>query len=197
VQFPGHEYRLREPLITEITLLADGATEALLGCLGEKFALFGHSMGAIVAFEVARRLRDRGCLASSLWVAGAPAPHLPARLSPLHLLPDAVMIAGLETRYGPLPEQVKSSAEMMAVLTPVIRADLRAVETYTYEMSSPLDVPIYALGGSDDPTVAWGDLSAWQAHTRAAFTCRMFSGGHFFVESSRREIFALLTRGLR
>lgn len=197
VYFPGHEHRIREPLFDQLCPLAKAAAEAIAPHIVGEFALFGHSMGAFVAFEVARSLRRIGLLACGLWAAAAPAPHLPLRLPPLHHLPEVEMIERLEARYGELPAEVKASREMMSAITPVIRADLRAVETYRYEPEIPLDCPIHVLGGAEDTTVSMAELAAWRAQTRGAFSCRILPGGHFFIENARREVLSLVARQLR
>ncbi len=197
VFLPGREHRIREQLFDQLCPLAKAAAEAIAPHIGGKFALFGHSMGAFVAFEVARSLRRIGIMACGLWVAAAPAPQLPLRLPPLHNLPDGEMIERLEARYGDLPAEVKASREMMSAITPVIRADLRTVETYHYEPELPLDCPIHVLGGAEDTTVSMAELAAWRLQTGGAFTCRTLPGGHFFLENSQREVLALVARQLR
>jgi medium-chain acyl-[acyl-carrier-protein] hydrolase len=194
VQLPGREGRFREPAHTRLVALAAALAEGLLDDLDRPFAFFGHSMGALVAFEVARQLRRRGAPApAGLVVSGRPAPQLGPRAAPLHALPDDKFVAALAARGG-LPEAVRQDPELLAVVLPALRADLVACETYAYMAEPPLDCPVTAYGGLQDPQAGWSDLQAWAQQTTARFGLRMFPGGHFFLHGAQPQVLAALAR---
>jgi medium-chain acyl-[acyl-carrier-protein] hydrolase len=189
VQLPGRGGRLRERPHTRVRELAVAACDGLLAHLDEPFALFGHSFGALVAFEVARELRRRrGPQPVHLFISARRGPRRPDPVPPLHGLPEARFLHEVQTRYGGIPDVVLQEPELLALLLPTLRADLEAVETYTYEPEAPLDVPISAFGGLNDPWATLEDLEAWRDETRATFKLTRFPGGHFYLESSEAPL---------
>jgi surfactin synthase thioesterase subunit len=164
---------------------------------GPDVVLFGHSFGALVAFETARWLRRRGRpLPGALVVAGRTAAHVPGRAAPLHPLPNDRFLAAVAERYGDvIPEEVRRHAELVEVLLPSIRADIRMSETYIFEEQDPLACPIVAYAGDDDPNIAPGEARAWSELTSASFAMQTFRGGHFFLYEAEAE--AQLLRDLR
>ena len=185
-QLPGRERRRHEPPLTDINHLLDELTSAVAVLADRSVALFGHSMGALLAFEVARRLRatDRAT-PCHLFVAGRRAPHVPFPYDPIHRLPDAEFMRLLQDRYGALPEAVRTNPELVEFFLPVIRADMTLLETYQYRPEPQLDCPITVYGGHADPSTTLRDLEAWAEQTRAGFRLRMFAGDHFFPQSHR------------
>jgi len=181
VQAPGREARLAEapfqhlpPLVAEVA----GA----LGAHGDRpMAFFGHSLGAIVAFEVTRELqRRRRNGPIRLFVSGCRAPHRPPRSSPLHRLPDAEFLLELG-RMGGTPHEILGEDELMALLLPVLRADFRLSESYLTSTTARVACPISAFGGRDDPEATAEDMAGWALHTTAGFRFRLFPGDHFFI----------------
>jgi medium-chain acyl-[acyl-carrier-protein] hydrolase len=162
-----------EPLVADLA-------EAMWPLLDRPLMLLGHSMGALVAFELARALRRRhGPVPLGLFAAACAAPQLPRRTA-LHKLPSAELWA--ELRYfGGTPEQVLGSDELKALVEPALRADLEICETYRYVEEAPLDCPIVAFGGDDDHDVTLEELRAWKAQTTSSFRISTFAGGHFFI----------------
>ena len=164
VRLPGREDRLREPPHTSLPALVDEVAGAIGPLLDWRFALFGHSMGALVAFELAREVRRRGAAPQWLFVAGCRAPH---RLAPSGLsgLPDARFVSALNLKYGGIPDAFLNAPELLEFFLPVVRADLSLVDSYCYQPEPPLDCPISGFGGIDDPNVGRDELRAWREHT--------------------------------
>lgn len=196
LQLPGRESRLREPAHQRIGPLLDEIVDAITPELDRPFALFGHSKGALVAFELGRELRRRGLPSPTLLIAsGRVAPQLPPRRRPIHALPEAEFRDELRRLDG-TPRAVLDHHELMSLFSPVIRADLAVNESYVYRAEPPLDVPLLALGGRDDPLVHADDLDAWETQTSSRFECVRFDGGHFFLQTAAPALLATLTRVL-
>lgn len=198
VQLPGREHRRHEPLIVEMDrLVAAAADELALLLAGRPFAFYGHSLGAIVAFELARTLRRRGLPAPRALVVGAcPAPQLSrAGRQRLHTLADDALIDRLR-RFEGTPEAILQSAELMALFLPVLRADFALFETYTCRPEPPLDCRIEALAGSDDREAPRGEMEPWRDQTACGFNLATIPGGHFFHRSSQATVVDWLVRCL-
>jgi medium-chain acyl-[acyl-carrier-protein] hydrolase len=131
-----------------------------------------------------------------LFVSGRRAPHLPERETPMHLLPDPEFVSELARRYGPASITLLADPELRALFLPVLRADFRAVETYTYVAGQPLCCPTTAFGGLDDPRANEAELDGWRAHTRATFALHRFPGDHFFHQAARRPVLAKINAAL-
>lgn len=201
VQLPGRETRLVEPLFTRLPPLVEATAAALLPHLADKpFAFFGHSMGALLAFELARYLRRTqraadGLQPVHLFVSGHTAPQLGQRKPPIHALPEAEFVAELR-RYNGTPEEVLQHAELRQLLLPILRADFALYETYVYTPDPPLDCPISVFGGMQDEDVPQEGLEPWRGQTRAAFSLQMFPGDHFFVNSTQNHFLPTLAQQL-
>lgn len=196
VQLPGRENRLRERAIDELGRLLPRLVEGLGPTLRRgPFALFGHSFGALLAFELTRELRRRGAaLPRALIVSGRGAPALGAVTDPIGgIADDDEFLAALDRRYGGIPAAIRGERELLALMLPTLRADLRIAEAHEYRAEEPLPLPIMALGGIDDPAVDEASLSGWARETSAGFALRRFRGGHFFVQESRQDV----TRAVR
>jgi medium-chain acyl-[acyl-carrier-protein] hydrolase len=165
------------------------------------YVLYGHSMGAWIAYELVRELqRLNRPLPEHLVVAGRRAPHLPASRSPLYQLPDAELIEAIDQRYGGIPAALLANAELMQIFLPVLRADFELLDTYTWPGGEPLPVPITALAGTEDTTVTVPEVRGWRDYTTADFRLRMVAGGHFFHRDSKDATAAVVSgilRGLR
>lgn len=196
VQIPGRENRFAEDPVAELLKLAGLAADALAPHLGLPFAFFGHSMGAMLAFEIARTLRKRGAAAPfHLFASACPAPHIPDT-DQTHELPEAEVIEHMR-KFGGMSDDVLANRELMELLLPVLRADAAVTETYVHAAGEPLACPITAYGGVVDAKVSEADLAAWKEHTRGAFTLTMFPGDHFYVKTARTELLAALSKALR
>jgi medium-chain acyl-[acyl-carrier-protein] hydrolase len=197
IQPPGREGRFTEPLLTRIEPLLDGLFPAILPLLDRPFAFFGHSLGSLVSFELCRRLRAAGRpLPEHLFVSGRRAVHQAPREEPLHTLPDAGLIEEVR-RYNGTPAEVLADKELLGIMLPILRADFAVHETYAYADEPPLDVPITAFGGIDDPTVPEDGLDAWRHQTRKGFRRLMFPGDHFYLNKARAALTRAIAEDLR
>jgi medium-chain acyl-[acyl-carrier-protein] hydrolase len=196
VQLPGRESRVEEPPFVRLAPLVSALTEAIAPYVHAPFALFGHSMGALVCFELARYLRRAyGVAPVHLFVSGAPAPQLSVRHPAMHELSTPALLGELR-RLGGTPDEVLGSGELMRMLVPVLRADLQIVETYTYFDDAPLACPVSAFGGLGDARVTRDELAAWQVLTGGEFSLQMVPGGHFFAYDEGRRMANIVAREL-
>jgi medium-chain acyl-[acyl-carrier-protein] hydrolase len=197
VQLPGRGSRFKEPLSTQLAPMLD-ALASEVAKLGEEapFAFFGHSMGALLAFELARELRGRGApMPSHLFVSAHRAPGLPERDAPLHHLSDAEFLTALR-RYGGMPVSVLEQPELMEMVLPIVRADFALVDTWREIPGAPLDLPITAFRGDDDASVSAEEVDAWRDHTRGAFALHTLPGDHFFIQSAEPALLDTVIRAL-
>lgn len=189
IQLPGRENRLREKALTRMPLLVQALAQEVLPSLNMPFAFFGHSMGALVGFELARHLRAQyRQLPVHLFVAARRAPQLSEKLPPIHKLPEPEFVNELNRRYGGVPAAVMQNAELMQLMLPMLRADFAILETYAYTSDYPLDCSITAFGGLSDRSVREQELAAWRMETLDRFTLRMFPGDHFFLRESQAAL---------
>jgi medium-chain acyl-[acyl-carrier-protein] hydrolase len=187
---PARESRLAEPASDDLDAVVDAAAAALGELPRMPTAFFGHSLGALVAFETARALRSPQCPVA-LVVSGRGAPHLPSLERVLHTLPDAELLAAIR-EFGGTPPEVLDHAEFAELLLPAIRADFAIYERYVFRGGEPLRCPIVAVGGDADPLAPWTDVLAWERHTQAAFRAERLPGGHFFLQSSRSALLGII-----
>ncbi|MEE1931087.1 alpha/beta fold hydrolase [Streptomyces sp. TRM 70351] len=179
LELPGHGSRLREPLLTDLEAAVAEVLERVRPEEGP-FALFGHSFGALLGFEAARRLSARGTPPAALLAAGRNGPGEPLSHRPLHTLPDDRFVAAVH-RMGGLPDILMEQPEVLRMYLPALRCDLRLVETYVRAPGPPLDVPVAAFGGRGDVLTDPAGLLAWQKETSGPFQLALLPGGHFFV----------------
>lgn len=197
IQPPGREARLREAPYTSMTALVETLGEVLAPYMDRPFAFFGHSNGAIMAFELARKLRREGRpLPLHLFLSGRPAAQLPSRHPPIHALPEPEFIAELRRLQG-TPEEVLNHPEIMELLVPLLRADFSLAETYAYRPEPPLEIPVSAYGGRLDPDVNADEVEGWREQTAQAFRSVVFPGDHFFINGDRAQLLAQLSGELR
>ena len=197
IQLPGRGTRLMEPLFTQLSPLIQALAQALLPLLDKPFAFFGHSLGALVSFELARQLRRQyGVQPVRLFVSASRAPQLPHRGLPIHTLPEGDFLAELHRLNG-TPRAVLEHEELMQIALPVLRADFAVYETYVYSTELPLNCPISTFGGLRDRTVSQSDLEAWHEQTSVAFSLQMFPGDHFFLKTTQPLVLRALWQELR
>lgn len=181
VQYPGRQDRRAEPCVGDIGELADRVVDELLSLDTKPLALFGHSMGAMVAYEVARRLESRGIKPSCLFVSGRRAPTR-VRVENVHQRDDNGLIDELKKLSG-TDSQILGDPDVLRMILPAIRSDYKAVESYRHEPGPPLDCPVVALTGDDDPQVTLDEAKAWSEHTVGGFELEVYQGGHFYLNS--------------
>ena len=197
VEFPGRGTRLMEAPLTRLTPLVQALAQALAPLLDKPFAFFGHSLGALVAFELARYLRRQsGVRPVRLFVSADRAPQIPARGRPMHALPEGEFLAELRRLNG-IPATVLEDADIMQIMLPILRADFAVYETYAYSTELPLPCSITGFGGLHDHRVSRGDLEAWCDQTSASFSLRMFPGDHFFLNTVQPLLLQALSHQLR
>ncbi len=185
-QLPGRETRWQEPPLNRLPPLVTHLADALDPLRDLPFAFFGHSFGALLAFEVARELRRRGrggCVKALM--SARIAPQQTTGLPPISGLPEPEFIAALQARYNAIPHAILADRELMTLYLPVLRADMEMSEQYVHVPEPPLECPMTVFGGSDDPTVSPSQLEEWRPQTSAAFKVRVFPGDHFFPKTSR------------
>ncbi len=195
VQLPGRGSRIKDPPYTQMQPLIRDLIEAIMPYLNQPYAIFGHSLGGLIGFELARQLRHQS---KPLWlgVSAVNAPQLPDPNPQLHLIPEAELVATLKS-YGGIPEGILDDPEMRQLFLPVIRSDFEVFETYTFQAGPVLACPISAFGGIKDvripdPTT----LEAWQVQTTQSFKSHSFPGGHFFIQTHQSELLKALTQDL-
>jgi medium-chain acyl-[acyl-carrier-protein] hydrolase len=183
VQLPGRESRIGEPSISAMPELVAQLVNGLAGTMQGVFAFYGHSIGALTAFELTRELRRRGkVLPVHLLVSGRRAPQCPA-LPPAYQLNDREFLAHIIKRYGELPRHVLADDEVLSLYLRIVRADVALMDTYRYREEPSLTVPIAAYGGHQDGTLTPPLLDAWRMQTTSTFRSKMFDGGHFFPDA--------------
>ena len=190
VQLPGRAGRLGEPLVESVSAAADGAADAIARLATYPTVLFGHGLGALIAFEAARRLRDRQWPLLALFVSGRRAPALRDPEPPIAHLPVSVFLAEVRRRFGGLPDAALSDDESAPLLVRSLRADFAMAEGYRYEQAAPFDCPIVACGGTADPHASPSDLVAWRTETRSRVSVHTFAGGHLYLERERAAVTA-------
>lgn len=195
IQLPGREYRLGEPAYTRLTPLVQSLTKAILPYLDRPFAFFGHSMGALISFELARQLRrahDRHPV--RLCLGAYRAPQLPNPNIKIYHLPEEVFKVVL--RADGIPERILQNEELMQAMLPTLRADFELCDTHKFVEEPPLDCPFSLFGGLEDVRVGTADLEAWRIHSSAPSNLSMLPGSHFFLHSSPDLLLAAVASDL-
>ncbi len=196
VQLPGRETRFAEPALTRLSPLVQALAKHLRPHLDQPFAFFGHSLGALISFELTRELRRQNAPGPvHLFVSGCRAPQFPDPDRPIHRLPEPKFLAALQHLNG-TPADVLHHPELMQRFLPALRADFALLETYVYTADQRLDCPITAFGGTQDPKASLEDLSGWRDQTQDSFNLQLFPGDHFFMHENRQPLLQALTQPL-
>lgn len=197
VQLPGRGARLTEPPLHDAGRVATEVAAAISANTDGPFALFGHSMGALLAYEIAQQLRRSGAPEPvALLVSGRRPPEYPEPYPDIRHLSDADLVLELDRRYGRLAATL-SNADLRAAFVPAIRADFTICETYRPSSSEPLRHPIFAYGGTSDSDVTPDQLAGWRTYTTESFTMNTLPGNHFFLERRSDIFLRVLVRDLR
>lgn len=181
-QFPGRQDRLREPTLKSVAAMNDALYEALSALPPAPLYLYGHSLGALIAFELARKLASMQRPPAGLIVGGRRAPHMPPRRAPIHMLPDAEFKDALHHLYG-TSRAVLQDSDLMAIALPALRGDFTAHDLYQYVPGAPLDVPITVLSGQKDWSMTREDALAWAELSTRYQGLHELDAGHLFVDS--------------
>jgi acyl transferase domain-containing protein/surfactin synthase thioesterase subunit len=196
LQLPGREDRLGEAPFTRFAPLVQALAPIIQPCLDVPFTFFGHSMGALIGFELVRELRRQSCPSPAhLLVSALRAPQLPDPNLPIHRLPEPKFIEALQQLKG-TPEGILQNADLMQLLSPTIRADLAIAENYIYSAQEPLPCPITAFGGQADSIVRPEQLASWKEQTLSSFRLQLFPGDHFFLHRDRAELLEAIVEEL-
>jgi medium-chain acyl-[acyl-carrier-protein] hydrolase len=197
VQLPGRENLRHRAPYAELRPLIDELLAVLREYLNLPFAFYGHSMGALVSFELTRRLRQ-GRLRQPyhLFVSSYCAPQLTRRTNQLHELPDPEFLSRVQELQG-IPDALLEDAELIELFSPLLRADFSVCESYAYYDAEPLECGISSFGGTDDKRISAEELAAWRAQTRSSFKMRLFPGNHFFLNSSKQLVLRVIRNELR
>lgn len=196
IQPPGREERLREPPYTRLAPLVQSLAEAMAPYLDRPFAFYGHSMGALVCFEVARQLRrryDRHPVA--LHLAAFRAPQLPNPNIKIYHLPTEVFKVVL--RADGIPETLLQNEELMQLMLPTLRADYEVCDTYDYREEAPLSCPFFIYGGQEDVRIRTADLAGWPVHTTGASRQSQLPGSHLFLHTAQELLLAEIVQSLQ
>jgi surfactin synthase thioesterase subunit len=189
VQLPGRESRIREKPFDRIADIVKAVKPAILAASDLPYAFFGHSMGALVAFELVQLLEQEGePLPDHLFVSARRPPDEPDSHSPVHALPDDVFVDRLQERYGAIPEAVRKEPELLALLLPPLRADIRAIEEYTPSSTRKVRCPVHVYGGEGDHNPAPTLLPGWQRVAQREVRLRVFPGGHFYLATEEHAL---------
>ena len=184
VQLPGRGDRMRERPLETIDEMVHAILPEIVGLNDLPLALFGHSMGAAVAFELALSMAEAGTSPPSrLIVSARRPPDMRDERPSIGQLPDQEFLRELERRYGSIPQEIRSDPEVLAMFLPILRADIGALERYQEcTRLGRVTCPLHAWGGSDDPTTPVEYLEAWVRRTHSMYSRRVFAGGHFYLE---------------
>ncbi len=187
IQLPGREWRFKEKPFTSMQEITGDLGKILVNNIEKPFAFFGHSMGAWLAFELARYLRKTtSLLPTNLFVSARFAPHLPIPHD-LGNLKDEDLIESVKSFQG-IPEEILKKPHLIKLLIPILRADLCVCETYKYIEELPLECPISIFGGQYDHTIEYNGLKAWTQHTTNTSRIEIFPGDHFFLRTNQTQL---------
>lgn len=199
IQYPGREMRVQESAIESMEIMTELLRQELTPQLTDRpFAFLGHSMGALIAFELSRLLRTtHSPLPGQLFLSGRLAPQLSGDILQVGKLSDAEFLAAIGRRYNAIPTQILEHPEILELILPSLRADFQLMEEYKYRPAPPLDIPITLLNGIADSWVSPESLNAWQDQTTLPLQQHLFPGDHFYLNQSVDALGKILLREFR
>lgn len=196
VQIPGREGRLREPCYTRLNLLVEDIAQSLFELFDKPFAFFGHSLGTMIEFDLARHLRNEQLTEPvHLFASGRRAPQIPDDLPCIYNLQKREFIEALR-QLNTTNKELLANDELLDLIIPILKADYEMVQTYSYRPDAPFDFSITALGGKEDLYESAEKLEAWRSQTRASFSLYIFPGDHFFIHSCQPSLLQTIAKQL-
>jgi surfactin synthase thioesterase subunit len=196
LDLPGRGRRLREPLLIDIEAMADDVFHRIQADIdGKPYAIYGHSMGALLGNILTKRILSTNLSAPlHLFFSGREASSI-CEDSPKHNLSEKAFIAHLH-EMGGFPSEILTNTALMEFFEPILRADFKASETYIYKAVPPFDIPITLLHGMNDKEYPYADLFPWQQETRQPISIKQFPGDHFFIFEHLFQIGQLISKTL-
>jgi medium-chain acyl-[acyl-carrier-protein] hydrolase len=190
IQLPGREDRYSELPYDNMQKAVSDVATAIAPWMDKPFAVFGHSFGALLGFELLHELaHNRGRSAECFFVSACRAPHLTVPPpEPLHRLPDPDFLLAMQARYGGIPAALAAEPEFLQALMKAIRADFGIFEEYSYRERGLLSCQIMAIGGTRDANISTDSLKAWSRETSAEFEVKLLNAGHFYLQSHLEEL---------
>jgi surfactin synthase thioesterase subunit len=196
IEIPGRGSRYKELLLTDMAQIADDLLAQLINKIDNPYAIYGHSMGALLAYLLTKRLlQENLSLPIRLFVSGSGGPSVKNRITSSYLLPKDAFLEGIRKLGGSM-EQAINDPSIMNIYEPILRADFQAVELYKYQQEEPFAIPVTVFFGENDPKVTFLEASAWQKETQAAIEIIPFPGSHFFIFGQESRIVELIEERL-
>jgi surfactin synthase thioesterase subunit len=193
IQLPGREQRFSEPFATSLQTIVEKISDSI-ETMTQPFIFFGHSLGSLLAFEVASRLTNKKKAPAILFLSSHLAPHRTTKKHELLQLSDQEFIKETAYRYGGLSNDILSYPELMELALPRLRADIGLYTDYAYQFTKPCSIPIITLGGTHDRSLDISELLAWETYTSGKFSRYLFSGDHFYLQQHTEALTQLLVR---
>lgn len=197
VKLPGRETRYKEPAFFDLVDMASAFVDALAPYTDRRYALYGHSMGGLIIFEVVRQIRQRGLpMPEHLFPGAYRSPERPSTKRNIHHLDNEAFLEELRTYEG-TPESFFDNPELIDFLLPMLKADFSIHETWVYKNQPPLDIPITGFYGKEDPISPATEMQPWQAHTSKSFELVQIPGSHFFLNDGRPLVLRKIINALK
>lgn len=194
IQLPGRENRFSEPLMNDLKDILNSLTEAFHVYKDKPFFTFGHSLGALIAFEFALSIRNHYAVSPChMIISSTKAPHLPFRMKPLSNLDHNTLKKELEI-YNGIDERIRQNDELLNLFLPIIKSDFSIYESHHYAKSEPFSCDILAISGGDDKTVTTEEILAWSDYTMGKFKHLSFPGGHFYLKEHQKQIIEIINQ---
>lgn len=195
VQLPGREELFAEPAFTSMKEAVAALMIPIAALAEEKsIILFGHSMGARIAYEVAKALQKKGVYVKYLFVSGSPTPDVPEAL-PIYNLDDEEFVEGLK-RFDGTPKEILENREILSVFLPMLRADFTLIDTYCESEVTVLKCPIMSFGGDSDNDAKPEEVREWGKYTNTRFDYKIYPGGHFFIKEHEDNLLRTINQAI-